>query len=159
MVEDKEIEKTVEDSYIEMREMVLPNDTNLLENLLGGRLVHFIDIAGAMVAQRHSNMIVATVSIDNVNFSHPIRLGEIVILKACLARVGNTSMDVVVNVFAENTKNGEILQTNKAYLTYVGLDDNQRPTRVPRLKITTDKEKKVYNEALKKRNEKKKDGK
>jgi acyl-CoA hydrolase len=139
--------KTPADSYIEMREMVLPNDTNPLGNLLGGRLLHLIDIAGAIVASKHSNKMVATVSIDSVIFKEPIKLGEIVILKAVLVRVGRTSMDVLVRIYGENTMTGKITNTNNAFLTYVALDENQRPIEVPRLEINSDEELRLYKQA------------
>ena len=88
--------KTPKDSQVEMTELVLPNDTNLLGNLLGGRLMHWIDIAGAMAAQRHCNRIAATAAIDSVDFKHPVHVGEMVILKAKVTWVGRTSMEVAV---------------------------------------------------------------
>ena len=109
-------------SQIEMTQLVLPNDTNVLGNLLGGRLMHWIDIAGAMAASRHSNKVVATVALDSLDFRHPVRMGEFVILKAKLTWVGRTSMEVTVSVFAENYETGSVIQTNKAYITYVALD-------------------------------------
>ena len=84
--------------------------------------MHWIDIAGAMAASRHSNKVVATVSLDSLDFRHPVRMGEFVILKAKLTWVGRTSMEVTVSVFAENYETGSVIQTNKAYITYVALD-------------------------------------
>jgi acyl-CoA hydrolase len=139
--------KAPRESAVEMTELVLPNDTNLLGNLLGGRLMHWIDIAGAMAASRHSNRIVATVALDSLDFRHPVRVGELVILKAKLTWTGNTSMEVVVKVYAENVKNGNIIQTNQAYVTYVALDDEGKPTPVPRLIPETEEEKRDYIEA------------
>jgi len=121
------------DSEIFMTELVLPNDTNLLGNLLGGRMLHWVDIAGALAASRHSQKVVATVSISSVDFKHPIRMGEMVQLHANLISVGNTSMHVKVSVTSENLKTGASILTNEAFLTYVALDDNQKPTQVPRL--------------------------
>jgi acyl-CoA hydrolase len=132
------------DSVIEMREMVLPNDTNLLGNLLGGRLLHLIDIAGAMVAQRFSSHIVATVSIDNVDFKYPSRVGNIVTLKAKLTWAGRTSMEVIVNVYTEDFLTGETKFTNKAYLTFVAVDTSGKPTAVPKLLVETEEEKKEF---------------
>jgi len=134
-------------SQVEMTELVLPNDTNLLGNLLGGRLMHWIDIAGAMAASRHCNRIVATVAVDSLDFRHPARMGELVILKAKLTWTGRTSMEVLVKVYAENIKNGNIIMTNKAYLTYVALDDECKPTPVPPLIPETEEEKKEFEEA------------
>jgi len=154
--------KTPSESQVEMTELVLPNDTNLLGNLLGGRLMHWIDIAGAMAASRHSNKVVATVALDSLDFRHPARMGEMVILKAKLTWVGRTSMEVIVKAYAENIKTGSIILTNKAYITYVALDDEGRPTPVPPLIPETDEEKKEYMEAelrraerLKRRNKEK----
>ena len=125
--------KSVKDSVVEMSELVLPNDVNLLNNLKGGRLMHWIDIAAAITASRHSNHIVATVSIDNLIFKHPVRLGEMVRLVATLQSVGTTSMKIKVTVWAENLQTGRVIQTNEAHLVFVALDDNGRPTPVPKL--------------------------
>lgn len=125
--------KKVSDSIIEMTELVLPNDVNLLNNLKGGRLMHWIDIAAALTASKHSNHIVATVSMDSLDFKHPIRLGEMVKLVATLVSVGNTSMKIKVNVWAENLQTGNVVMTNEATLVFVALDGNGKPVRVPRL--------------------------
>lgn len=145
--------KTPKESQVEMTELVLPNDTNLLGNLLGGRLMHWIDIAGAMAASRHSNRIVATVAVDSLDFRHPARMGELVILKAKLTWVGKTSMEVTVRAYAENIKSGNVILTNKAYLTFVALDENGKPVEVPPLIPETEEEKKDYAEAEERRNE------
>ena len=115
--------------------------------------MHWIDIAGAMAASRHSNKIVATVALDSLDFRHPVRVGQFVILKAKLTWVGRTSMEVKVDVFGEDFKTGEIIQTNKAYVTFVALDENGRPTPVPPLIPETEEEKKDYVEAQKRREE------
>jgi len=138
-------------SQVEMTELVLPNDTNSLGNLLGGRLMHWIDVAGAIAASRHSNKTVATVAVDSLDFRHPARMGEVVILKAKLTWAGRTSMEVRVEAYAENLKSGKVILTNKAYLTFVALDEEGRPTPVPRLIPETDEEKKDYEEAQKRR--------
>jgi len=140
-------------SEVEMTELVLPNDTNLLGNLLGGRLLHWIDIAAAMAASRHSNRTVATAAMDSVDFRHPSRMGEMVILKAKLTWVGKTSMEVTVKAYAENIRTNSVIMTNKAYLTFVALDDEGKPTAVPPLIPETDEEKKNYIEAEERRNE------
>lgn len=145
--------KSPKESEIEMTELVLPNDTNLLGNLLGGRLMHWIDIAGAMAASRHANGIVATVALDSLDFRHPARMGELLRLKAKLTWTGRTSMEVTVRVYAENIKTGNTIMTNKAYLTFVALDDSGKPTAVPGLLPETDEEKKDYIEAEIRRNE------
>lgn len=134
-------------SQVEMTELVLPNDTNLLGNLLGGRLMHWIDIAGAMAASRHSERLVATVALDSLDFRHPARMGELVILKAKLTWTGRTSMEVSVNVFAENIKSGKTILTNKAYITFVALDEEGKPTPVPPLLPETEEEKNNFSQA------------
>lgn len=145
--------KTPRMSLVEMTELVLPNDTNVLGNLLGGRLMHWIDIAGAMAASRHSNKVVATAAMDSLDFRHPARMGEMVILRAKLTWVGHTSMEVTVKAYAENMRTGSVIMTNKAYLTFVALDDNGKPTPVPPLVPETEDEKRDYKEAEKRRNE------
>lgn len=133
-------EKTASETMIKMTELVLPNDTNLLGNLLGGRLMHWMDIAGALAATRHARHVVATVQVDSVDFKHPIRQGEMVEICARLIWVGRTSMVTKVSVCGENLKTGEKLLTNEAYFTFVALDDQEKPIEVPRLKLETDEE-------------------
>lgn len=145
------IEKKIKDSEVEMRELVLPNDTNLLGNLLGGQLMHLIDIAGAMVASRHANSVVATASIDSVDFKRPIKMGEMIILKAKLTWVGRTSMEVLVEAYSEDYLKDKIKFTNRAYLTFVALDDEGKPKEVPRLILETEEEKTHYEEAKERR--------
>ena len=134
-------------SEVEMTELVLPNDTNLLGNRLGGKLMHWIDIAGAMAASRHSNKTVATVALDSLDFRHPSRVGELVILKAKLTWTGKTSMEVSVNVYSENIKSGKTILTNQAYITFVALDNEGKPSPVPSLIPETEEEKKCFVEA------------
>jgi acyl-CoA hydrolase len=143
--------KRICESAVETREMVIPTDTNLLGNLLGGRLMHLADIAGAMVASRHSSGMVATVCIDRVDFNLPIKLGELILLKARLTWVGRTSMEVLVEVFSENYMTSEIKRTNKAYFTFVALDENGRPRPVPPIIIETEEEKREHAAAEKRR--------
>lgn len=140
-------------SMVEMTELVLPNDTNLLGNLLGGKMMHWIDIAGAMAAQRHAGRIVATVSVDSMDFRHPVRMGDMVILRAKLTWVGRSSIEVLIKAYAENIKSGTVILTNKAYLTFVALDDNGKPVAVPPLLPETDQEKKDFIEAENRRSE------
>lgn len=145
--------KSPGESMVEMTELVLPNDTNMLGNLLGGRLMHFIDVAGAMAAQRHSNRIVVTAAIDSVDFKHPIRAGEMVILRANVTWVGRTSMEVAVEVFSENFMTGERKLTNKAYITFVAVDEQSRPVEVCGLLVKTEEEKLDYEAAAVRRAE------
>ena len=143
--------KTASQSEVEMTQLVIPNDTNILGNLLGGQLMHWIDIAGAMAASRHSNKVVATVALDSLDFRHPIRLGEMVTLKATLTWVGRTSMEVSVKVYAENMKTGSTILTNKAFITFVAIDDDGTPTELPPLILQTKEEKRINKEAEKRR--------
>lgn len=145
--------KKVSDSMVEMRELILPNDTNLLGNLLGGRLLHWMDIAGAMAASRHSQSIVATAAIDSVDFKQPVHVGETIVLKAKLTWVGRTSMEVLVEACSENYLTGETKFTNRAYFIFVSLDENGKPRPVPKLILETDEERREYQEALKRREE------
>ncbi|KNZ70391.1 thioesterase superfamily protein [Thermincola ferriacetica] len=138
-------------SEVQTTELVLPNDTNLLGNLLGGRLMHWMDLAGAMAASRHANSIVATVAVDSLDFRHPVRQGEMVVLKAKLTWVGNTSMEVIVRAYAENTISGNVILTNEAYFTFVALDENGRPKKVPPLVPETEEEMKACREAEERR--------
>lgn len=145
--------KTPAETRVEMTELVLPNDTNLLGNLLGGRLMHWIDIAGAMAASRHANRSVATVALDSLDFRHPARMGELVMLKARLTWTGRTSMEVKVEAYAENTRTGNVILTNRAYMTFVALDEQGKPTPVVPLLPQTEEEKRDYEEGAKRRQE------
>src|SRR5512135_163026 len=109
-------ERLCRDSKVEMTEMVLPNDTNRLGNLLGGRLMHWIDIAAAIAASRHTNRVCVTASVDELHFLNPVKQGEVVVLRASVNRVFRTSLEVGVNVTTENTLTGESAHTNTAYL-------------------------------------------
>ncbi len=139
--------KTVKESQIEMTELVLPNDTNQLGNLLGGRLMHWMDIAAAIAAQRHTNRVCVTAAVDQMEFHHPIRLGEIVNLKASVNRAFNTSLEVGVKVFAENQLTGESKVANSAYFTFVALDENKNRVKVCGIKPISKVEKRRYKEA------------
>ena len=138
---------TVRASAVEMTEIVIPNDTNQLGNLLGGRLMHWIDMATAIAACRHSSLICVTAAVDQLNFFHPIKLGEVVILKASVNRVFNTSMEVGVKVFAENLKTGNRIHTNSAHFTFVGLNAEGVPTPSPQVIPETDEEKRRFENA------------
>lgn len=145
--------KSPKESMVEMTELVLPNDTNLLGNLLGGKLMHLVDIAGAMAAQRHSNRIVVTAAIDSVDFKFPVKVGEIIILKAKVTWVGRTSMEVAVEVFAEDYITNTRKYTNKAYVTYVAVDSGGKPVEVPGLLVETEEEKREHEAAARRRSE------
>lgn len=139
--------KRVADSASDMLQVVLPNDTNPLGNALGGTVMHWIDLVAAITAYRHSRRPVVTVSMDRLDFRAPIRLGHLVTLKARLHYVGRTSMEVGVDVFAEDPQTGDQQQTSSALVTYVALNDDGHPTAVPPLKLTTDEERARFEAA------------
>lgn len=152
MAENKERPcKSVQDSMIEMTQLVLPNDANILGNLLGGRLMHWIDVAGALTASKHSNCVVATAALDSLDFRHPIKVGEMVRLKSRITWVGNTSMEVRVDVYCENLITGSVIKSNKAYITFVALDSDGKPTQVPLLCLNTEEEKEEFEKAVQRR--------
>lgn len=134
-----------------MNELVLPNDTNTLNNLMGGRLLHWMDIAAGISAQKHCNRIVVTASVDNVSFHHPIKLGDVVTIKAKVSRAFNTSVEVRLDVWAENIPSGERLKSNDAYYTFVALDPNGRTIPVPELIPETEEEQNLFDGALRRR--------
>src|ERR1019366_2351171 len=143
--------KTVDESAAEMVEVVLPNDANPLGNLLGGRVMHLIDITGAISAHRHARSQVVTVAVDNLDFLYPIRVGEHVVLRAHMTRAFRTSMEVEVRVYREDCLTGERQQTSSAFVTYVALDCTGKPQEVPPLIPRTKEEKRRYREALDRR--------
>ena len=143
--------KPAADSITVMTEMVLPNDTNTLHNLMGGRLLYYMDIAAAIAAQKHSNRIVVTASVDNVSFAEPIKLGNIVTLKAQVTRAFNSSMEVFIDVWAEDIPAGVRVSTNSAYYTFVAVDQSGRPIEVPGVIPETDDEKTRFDGALRRR--------
>lgn len=143
--------KIAQDSYTEMNELVLPNDTNTFGNLMGGRLLYWMDICSAMAAQKHSNSPVVTVSVDNVSFKRSIKLGEVVTIQAKVSRAFSSSMEVRMEIFAHNLPEGTKVKTNEAYYTFVAIDENTKPRKVAELVPVTDEEKKLYEEALQRR--------
>lgn len=144
--------RTVRDSQVEMTQLVLPNDTNQLGNLLGGRLMEWMDIAAAISAQRHSNRVCVTAAVDDLVFHQPIRLGEVVTLRASVNRAFGTSMEVGVSVIAENQLTGERKTANTAYLTFVAVDDHLLPASVDPICPITPDQKRRFREALRRRN-------
>lgn len=146
--------KKVKESQVEMVELVLPNDTNILGNLLGGRLMHWMDIAAALAASRHCNNVAVTASVDNLNFHMAIKLGNIVRLKASVNRAFRTSMEVGVRVEVESIKSGELYLSNSAYLTFVNLDPvTMKPIPVPEVVPETEEEVKRFEQALQRRDQ------
>ncbi|MEP1097282.1 MAG: acyl-CoA thioesterase [Cyclobacteriaceae bacterium] len=143
--------KKCADSFVTMTELVLPNDTNTLTNLMGGRLMHWMDIVSAIAAQKHSNRIVVTASVDNISFSEPIRIGNTVTLTAFVTRAFNSSMEVYIEVVAEDIPADKKLHTNKAFFTFVAVDQSGKPIDVPELVPETEEEKELYEGALRRR--------
>jgi acyl-CoA hydrolase len=135
-------------SRVEMVEVVLPQDANVLGNILGGRVMHLVDIAAAIAAHRHSNSHVVTASVDHVDFRNPIRVGELIILKARVNRAFRTSMEIGVKVFSENVLTGERKHTTTAYVTFVAIDETGRPKPVPPLIVETAEDRRRFREAL-----------
>lgn len=134
-----------------MNELVLPNDTNTLNNLMGGRLLHWMDIAAAISAQKHSNRIVVTASVDNVSFKQPIKLGDVITIEAKVTRSFNTSLEVRLDVWAENIPSGTRVKSNEAYYTFVAVDQSGRTIPVPELVPESEEETELYNGALRRR--------
>ena len=145
------ISKKAKESFVVMNELVLPNDTNTLNNLMGGRLLHWMDIAAAISAQKHCNRIVVTASVDNVSFQHAIKLGDVVTIEAKVTRAFNTSIEVRLDVWAENIPSGSRLKSNEAYYTFVAVDQSGRTIPVPELKPETEEEQKLFDGALRRR--------
>ncbi|HCM77550.1 MAG TPA: acyl-CoA thioesterase [Cytophagales bacterium] len=139
------------ESLVSMTELVLPNDTNTFNNLMGGRLMHWMDIVSAIAAQKHSNHVVVTASVDNISFKSPIQLGNVVTLKAKVTRSFNTSMEVKIDVEAEDVPADKKIESNSAYFTFVALDQEGRPTPVPEVEPETSEEKIQYDGALRRR--------
>ncbi|MDB5157440.1 MAG: acyl-CoA thioesterase [Mucilaginibacter sp.] len=143
--------KSPKDSLTIMNELVLPNDTNTLNNLMGGRLLHWMDIAAAISAQKHCNRIVVTASVDNVSFKHAIKLGDVVTIEARVSRAFSTSVEVRLDVWAQNIPSGTLIKSNEAYYTFVALDNDGRKVAVPELIPETEEETELYNGALRRR--------
>jgi acyl-CoA hydrolase len=139
------------ESFTTMTELVLPNDTNTLHNLMGGRLMHWMDIASAISAQKHSNRIVVTASADNIHFGRPILLGNVVTITAKVSRAFNSSMEVYVEVFTEDIPSGKKFKSHSAFFTFVAVDQSGRPIDVPELVPETEEETELFDGALRRR--------
>jgi len=139
--------KLVRESQAEMVEVVLPNDANPLGNILGGKVMHLIDIAAAIAAHRHARSYVVTASMDHVDFLHPVRIGELIVLKSSVNRVFHTSMEVGVKVFSENVLTGERRHTSSAFVTFVAIDDQGKPKPIPLVIPETEEDKRRYEQA------------
>jgi acyl-CoA hydrolase len=151
MTEEKFAPRPVRDSQSEMSEIVLPNDTNPLGALLGGRLMHWIDLAGAMAAHRHSRNYVVTASVDHIDFLVPVRVGDLVILRSSVNRVFHTSMEVGVKVFVENYIADTAQHVGSAYLTFVAIDGAGHHLKVPAVIPVSEDQQRRYDDAGRRR--------
>jgi acyl-CoA hydrolase len=143
--------KFAKESLTTMTEMVFPNDTNGYNGLMGGKLLYWMDIIAAIAAQKHANSLVVTASVDNVSFSQPIRLGHVVTLKAQVTRAFNTSMEVHIEVQATDVPNNKIVESHQAFFTMVAMDLEGNKVTVPEVVPETEKEKALYDGALRRR--------
>lgn len=139
--------RPVRESVSEYSEIALPNDANPLGHLLGGRVMHLVDLAGALAASRHSRRPVVTVAVDHMTFLSPVHIGQLLVLRSSVNRVFRTSMEVGVKVTVEDLRTGSVRHTSSAYLTFVALDDEGRPTPVPPVIPETPEEKRRFEQA------------
>lgn len=143
--------RPVRESASEYSELALPNDSNMFGFLLGGKVMHLVDLAGAMAGMRHARRPVVTASVDHMSFLHPVHIGQLVILRSAVNRVFKTSMEVGVKVFVEDLLTGERRHTSSAYLTFVAIDAEGRPVPLPPVIPETEHEKRRYDEAGRRR--------
>ena len=141
--------KLIKESQVIMHELVLPNDTNVLGNVHGGRVMCFMDICAAMSAYKHARQPVVTASVDQLDFLAPAKKGDILILKSSVNYAHRTSMEIGVRIDAESPLTGEVRHTATAYLTFVAIDKNNKPSKIPKLKPVTEDEKRCYDRAKK----------
>lgn len=140
--------KRPSDSLTTMTQLVMPNDTNILGKLFGGKLLHWMDVVGALAASKHCRHVAVTAAANNISFKEPVDLGETVTLIAKVVRAFNTSMEVYIEVYAEKLTDGIKRKCNDAYFTYVALDDNKKPARVPELQPLTSDEQMLFDKSL-----------
>lgn len=143
--------KSPKDSRAILTEIVLPNDTNNLDNLMGGRLMNWMDIIAAVAAQRHSNRTSVTASVNNVSFNNPIPRGSVVTIEANISRAFNSSMEIFLDVWAEDTLSGERTKCNEAIYTFVAVSKLGKPVTVPEVVPETELEKTRFDGALRRR--------
>jgi acyl-CoA hydrolase len=139
--------KAVRESISEYAELALPNDANNLGNVLGGKVMHLVDLAAAMAAIRHARRPCVTASVDSLHFLHPVKIGQLIVLRSSVNRVFRTSMEVGVQVETETLLTGEKLHTCSAYLTFVALDANGKAMEVPPVIPETEEEQRRYRQA------------
>lgn len=142
------MEKKASESVVVMTELVLPNDTNSFGNLMGGRLMYWMDIASALAAMKHSGAPVVTASVDNISFKNPIKLGNVVHIEAKVTRAFTTSMEVHIKVWGENVIQQNKYKSNEAYFTFVALDANSKPQPVHQVIAETPGEKELLKVPL-----------
>jgi acyl-CoA hydrolase len=145
--------RPVRESCSEYTYSALPNDANLIGNVLGGHVMHLVDLCGALAAERHSRRLVATVAVDHLSFLHPAHIGQLLVLKSSVNRVFRTSMEVGVKVWVEDPRAGEFVHTSSAYLTFVALDNTGKPVVVAPVIPESDEEKRRYEQAGRHREE------
>lgn len=145
------MDKKANESLVVMTELVLPNDTNTFGNLMGGRLMYWMDIASALSAMKHCESPVVTASVDNISFENPIKLGNVVHIEAKVSRAFKTSMEVHLKVWGEDAIHQYKYKSNEAYFTFVALDPNSKPKPVSALIAETEEEKALYEGALRRR--------
>jgi len=145
------VEKRVQDSCTVMTQLVLPNDTNTLGNLMGGQLMHWMDIAAAMSAMKHCGCAVVTASADNISFQNPIKLGNLVTIEAQVTRAFTSSMEIYLKVYGEDVPTQYKYLSNEAYMTFVALDPNGRARKVPNLVPESAEEQERFDGALRRR--------
>ena len=143
--------KTPADSLVIKSELVLPNQTNMYNHMMGGNLMYHMDVVGAIAAQKHCNNEVVTASVDNISFQKPIPLGDVVTLKGFVTRAFTTSMEVKIEVYAESIPKGTKYMSNEAFLTFVCVEKDGTPKHVPQLVPTTNDEKNLFESALRRR--------
>ncbi len=143
--------KKASETKVFMSELVFPNDTNFYGNLMGGRLMYWMDTAAAMAAGKHCKLPAATVSVDNLSFDEPIKLGNVVHIEATVSRAFNTSMEIHINVWGEDLTKEFKYKSNEAYFTFVAIDADGRPRKVPELIPESEDEIKLFDGALRRR--------
>jgi len=143
--------RPVRESVSEYSELALPNDANPLGNLLGGRVMHLVDMAAALAAMRHARSTVVTASMDHMSFLFPVHIGQLIVLRSSVNRVFRTSMEVGVRVMVEDLRTGMARHTSSAYLTFVALDDSGKPAPIPPVIPETEEQKRRYEEAGRRR--------
>ncbi len=143
--------RLAKDTFAQTSKIVLPNDTNVLTNLMGGQLLNWMDITAGIAAQRHSRRVVVTASVNNVSFDAPIKLGDVVTIEAKVSRAFSSSMEVFVDVYKEDNSSGKRIPCNQAIYTFVAVDQQGQPINVPELVPETEEEKNRFDGALRRR--------